>query len=183
MKTLYVTEREEWRRWLAEHHDKESEVWLIYYRKETGNPRLPYNDAVEEALCFGWIDSIQRKIDDERFAQRFSPRQKGSNWSEMNKERLRRLIAEDRMTPAGLAAAGNALSDESFTVPPDILEALEEDGQAWENFQRFPDAYKRIRIGYIEGARKRPEEFKKRLDYFLRMTRQNKRFGYVEKFR
>jgi hypothetical protein len=87
------------------------------------------------------------------------------------------------MTPAGLAAAGNVLAAEELVIAEDILEALGQDREAWENFQRFPEAYRRIRIGYIEGARKRPEEFQKRLRYFLRMTRQNKRFGYVEKFR
>jgi len=182
MKTLYVSTREAWREWLAKHHDKEDEIWLVYYRKHTGKPRISYNDAVEEALCFGWIDSIQRGIDEERFAQRFSPRRKGSAWSETNKERLRRLIEADAMTPAGLAAAGDVVKD-GFVIAADILEALKRDKEMWKNFQGFPEPYKRIRIGFIEGARKRPEEFRRRLDHFLRMTRQNKRFGYVEKFR
>ncbi len=183
MKTLYVSTREAWREWLAEHHDKEDEIWLVYYRKHTGKPRISYNDAVEEALCFGWIDSIQRGIDEERFAQRFSPRRKGSAWSETNKERLRRLIEAGEMTPAGLAAAGEALEDDTFVIAVDILEALKKDKEVWKNFQGFPESYKRIRIGFIEGARNRPEEFHRRLDHFLQMTQQNKRFGYVEKFR
>ena len=183
MKTLYVSTREAWREWLAEHHAKENDIWLVYYRKHTGKPRISYNNAVEEALCFGSIDSIQRGIDEERFAQRFSPRRKGSAWSETNKERLRRLIEADAMTPAGLAAAGERLEDDTFAIAADILEALKRDKGVWKNFQGFPESYKRIRIGFIEGARNRPEEFRRRLDHFLQMTRQNKRFGYVEKFR
>ncbi len=183
MKTLYVSTRKAWREWLAKHHDKEKEIWLVYYRKHTDRPRISYNAAVEEALCYGWIDSIQRGIDEERFAQRFSPRKKGSAWSEMNKERLRRLIEAGEMTPAGLAAAGEALKDDRLVIAPDILKALKKDEEAWKNFQCFPESYKRIRIGFIEGARNRPEEFTRRLEHFLRMTRQNKRFGYVEKFR
>src|SRR4030043_1595586 len=103
-KTLYVKDRRSWRTWLARNHDKEKEIWLIYYRKETGKPRIPYNDAVEEALCYGWIDSTVKNIDTERFAQRFSPRKKSSSLSQANKERIIRLIATKKMTPAGLAA-------------------------------------------------------------------------------
>jgi uncharacterized protein YdeI (YjbR/CyaY-like superfamily) len=163
MKTLHVSTRKAWREWLAKHHDKEKEIWLVYYRKHTGKPRISYNDAVEEALCYGWIDSIQRGIDEERFAQRFSPRRKGSPWSEANKERLRQLIEAGEMTPAGLAAAEKALEDDRFVIAPDILKALKQDQKAWQNFQRFPEPYKRIRIGFIEGARNRPEEFRRRL--------------------
>jgi uncharacterized protein YdeI (YjbR/CyaY-like superfamily) len=88
-KTLYVTDRKDWRDWLARNHMTESEIWLVYYRKLTGKPRIPYNDAVEEALCYGWIDSQQKGIDEERFAQRFSPRRPKSALSEMNRERIR----------------------------------------------------------------------------------------------
>ena len=104
MKTLYVTKRADWRKWLEKNHASEKEIWLVYYRKDSGKPRISYDDALEEALAFGWIDSIQKGIDDERFAQRFSPRVKGSKWSEANKERARRLLKEGRMTPAGMAS-------------------------------------------------------------------------------
>jgi len=103
-KTLYVTDGREWRSWLSKHHSTEKEIWLVYYRKDSGKPRIPYNDAVEEALCYGWIDSTLKKIDQERFAHRFSPRRPTSKLSEMNKERIRRLIAKKRMTAAGLSA-------------------------------------------------------------------------------
>ncbi len=86
--TLYVTDRGEWRSWLAEHHGSEMEIWLIYYKKGSGKPRISYNDAVEEALCYGWIDSIVKTIDDEKYAQRFSVRKKTSELSQMNRERI-----------------------------------------------------------------------------------------------
>ena len=95
---LYVTNRKDWRKWLAKNHKKQKEIWLIYYRKKTGKIRIPYDDAVLEALCYGWIDSIAKKIDEECFAQRFSPRRKNSILSQMNKERVRELIKEKKMT-------------------------------------------------------------------------------------
>ena len=179
MKTLYVTNRVDWRSWLDKNHASEKEVWLVYYRKRTGKPRISYEDAVEEALAFGWIDSVQKGIDDECFAQRFTPRKENSNWSEPNKERARRLIREGRMTPAGMAKIGDALKEERVTLNDDILRALKKDKTVWENYDRFPETYKKVRIAWIEGARKRPAEFRKRLDYFIKMTGKNKMFGNV----
>ena len=101
--TLYVKDRRQWRAWLARHHKTAPEIWLIYYKKHSGRPRIPYSDAVEEALCYGWIDSITKPVDEDRWAQRFSPRRPSSRLSEMNRERVRRLIAARRMTKAGLA--------------------------------------------------------------------------------
>lgn len=177
-KTLYVTERDAWRSWLEKNHAGENEIWLVYYKKQSGKPRIPYNDAVEEALCFGWIDSTVKGIDEDKFAQRFSPRKKGSNWSEMNKVRMRRLIEQGRMTPAGMSKF-EAHSD-IFEIPPDILEALKRDKKTWEAFQAFPDSYKQIRIGFIEMGRNRPEVFQQRLRYFLKMTSQGKKYGMVQ---
>src|SRR5579872_2165348 len=113
LKTLYLTNREEWRAWLAKHHAAETEVWLIYYKKQTAKPRIPYEHAVEEALCFGWIDSIVRRIDDERFAQKFTPRRDRTKWSLSNKQRMQILIREGRMTQAGLAKIDLRLLDKS----------------------------------------------------------------------
>ena len=107
-KTLYVHGRKAWRAWLSKNHKKEKEIWLIYCRKSSGKPRIPYNDAVEEALCFGWIDSIVKKIDDERFAQRFTPRGPRSRLSQANRERIREMISEGKMTKEGLAAVSHA---------------------------------------------------------------------------
>jgi uncharacterized protein YdeI (YjbR/CyaY-like superfamily) len=185
--TLYVTTRTEWRSWLKEHHTTEKGIWLVYYKKHTGKPRIPYNDAVEEALCYGWIDSTVKKLDDERFAQRFTPRKQGSKsskLSETNKARIHRLVKQQKMTAAGLAAVKHLLDDPSenaeFIIAPDILDALQKDKTTWENFQQFPDSYKRIRIGWIEMARTRPQIFEQRLRYFITMTGKNKRFGMVQ---
>jgi uncharacterized protein YdeI (YjbR/CyaY-like superfamily) len=184
-KTLYVTDRKDWRFWLAKNHHKEKEIWLIYYRKETGKPRISYNDAVEEALCFGWIDSIQKKMDEERFVQRFSVRKKGSELSQANKERILKLIAQKKMTRAGLSAVAHIFTPETeikneFTIPPDILEPLKADKEAWKNFLQFPLSYQRIRIGYINSRRRHGKEiFEKSLVHFIKMTARNKRIGFI----
>ncbi|HEY1332408.1 MAG TPA: YdeI/OmpD-associated family protein [Actinomycetota bacterium] len=182
-KRLQVTTRAAWRRWLERNHDTATEVWLVYQRKSTGKARVSYNDAVEEALCFGWIDSTQKRVDDERFAQRFTPRRRVGGLSEMNKQRARRLVAEGKMTPAGLAVLGDALEERPMKISPDVRRALKADPDAWRNFEAFPEGYRRIRVAYIEGARKRPEEFRRRLSNFVRMTAKNRRIGYVPEFR
>ena len=175
--TLYISEREAWRAWLKEHYRTKKEIWLIYYRKEAGQPRIPYNDAVEEALCFGWIDSTIKSLDEERFVQKFSPRRPPSGYSQINKERLRRMIDQGKVTEDVLATVGDILT-EAFEIPPDILDTLKANEQAWKNFQRYSGSYQRIRIAYIDHARKRPEEFEKRLKHFIQKTEKNKQFGY-----
>ena len=177
--TLTVRNSLEWRRWLAKHHKSAREIWLIYYKKLSGKPRIPYNDAVEEALCYGWIDSILKPIDERKYAQRYSPRRKTSRLSDMNRERVRRLIKSGRMTKAGLAAIEHTGKGPA-RLPADILGRLKRDATTWKNFQRFPASYKRIRIGWIGAARHRQEVFNQRLSYFLKMTKQNKRFGMVQ---
>jgi hypothetical protein len=120
--TLYVTDRHAWREWLAANHAAAKEIWLIAYRRRSDKPSVPYLDAVEEALCFGWIDGIAKKLDAERTAQRFTPRRPKSNWTELNKERARRLIASGQMTAAGMAVLPD-LTPEAFVIPADILAA------------------------------------------------------------
>jgi uncharacterized protein YdeI (YjbR/CyaY-like superfamily) len=176
-KTLHVTNRKDWRKWLREHYKTEKEIWLIYHKKATGKPRIEYNDAVEEALCFGWIDSTLKSIDEERNAQRFSPRKPKSNYSPANKERLRKLLKQRKVIKEVRETLGD-ISIETFEIPKDILKEIKANKEAWKHFQNFSDAYKRIRIGFIEGARKRPEEFKKRLRYFIKMTEKNKQYGF-----
>ena len=175
--TLYVTSRNDWRNWLKKHHNTEPEIWLIYPKKETGQPRIEYNDAVEEALCFGWIDSIVKKLDDTHTVQRFSPRKPKASYSQANIERLRALVAKKKVIKEVEESLGDLLTRE-FIIPPDILKVIQADKQAWKNFKSFSDSYKRIRIAFIDGARKRPDEFKKRLKHFIEMTRQNKLFGF-----
>jgi len=176
-KTLHVTNRKDWRKWLREHYKTEKEIWLVYYKKETGKPRIVYNDAVEEALCFGWIDSIVKSLDEKRTVQRFSPRKPKSKYSPANKERLRKLVKQHKVIKEVRETLGD-ISEEKFEIPKDILEALKTNEDTWKNFQKFSDAYKRIRIGFIDGARKRPAEFKKRLMYFIKMTEKNKQYGF-----
>jgi uncharacterized protein YdeI (YjbR/CyaY-like superfamily) len=176
-KTLHVTNRKDWRKWLHEHHKIEKDIWLVYYKKETGKPRIAYNDAVEEALCFGWIDSTLKSLDEQRSAQRFSPRKPKTPYSAANKERLRKLIKQRKVIKEVRETLGD-LPDEKFEIPKDILEEIKANEDAWEHFQKFSAAYKRIRIGFIEGARNRPAEFKKRLRYFIKMTEKNKMYGF-----
>lgn len=181
---LYVTTRREWRAWLKKHYRSATEIWLVYYQKQSGKPRLAYNDAVEEALCFGWIDSTIKAIDAERFAQRFSVRKPNSRYSQANRERLRALIAQGKVAADVLATLGDLADDEAFEIPADILKALKANRAAWQNFQAFSPAYVRIRIAFIDGARKRPAEFEKRLRYFIEMTAKSKQFGFggIEKY-
>jgi uncharacterized protein YdeI (YjbR/CyaY-like superfamily) len=140
---------------------------------------VPYLHAVEEALCFGWIDGIAKRLDAERLAQRFTPRRAKSHWTELNKERARRLIAAGLMTDAGRATLPD-LSVESFRIADDILAVLQADPLVWEQFQRFPAFYQRIRIGAIEEARRQPAVFAQRLDTFLSKTRHGVMFGSLE---
>lgn len=180
---LRATTRPEWRRWLRTHYKSEREVWLVFHKKHTGKPRIPYNDAVEEALCFGWIDSTVRTLDADRFAQRFTPRNPRTPYSQTNRERLRKLLAQGQVA-ADVAATLGGLRGEKFTIPPDILKAIKADRAAWRNFQEFSRPYVRIRVAFIEAARKRPEEFQKRLRHFIAMTAKNRRFGFggIEKY-
>jgi uncharacterized protein YdeI (YjbR/CyaY-like superfamily) len=176
-RTLHVTNPKDWRNWLRKNYKTEKEIWLIYYKKGTGKPRIEYNDAVEEALCFGWIDSTAKTLDEERTAQRFSPRRPKTKYSQANIERLRSLVARKKVVKEVVETLGNVLNEE-FIIPPDILQAIKANQEAWNNFQKFSDSCKRIRIAFIDGARSRPEEFKKRLRYFVEMTQKDKMFGF-----
>lgn len=186
--TLYVTNRDDWRKWLQENYDKAPEIWLVYYNKKSGKPRIAYDEAVEEALCFGWIDSTMKKRDDDSTAQRFSPRRKNSVLSELNKVRIKKMMKEGKMTPAGLdsinhhvkVSNGELVEHKPFVMPDDILQILKSDPELWKNFRELPEDYRQVRIAYIDGARVRPDEYTKRLNYFIKMTRQNKRFGSLK---
>ena len=162
-KTLYVTGREQWRTWLTKHGKSESEVWLIYYKQHTGRPRIPYDDAVEEAICFGWIDSIVKSIDDEKFMQKFTPRRNSSKWSALNKRRLRKMIGEGRMTDAGLATVSAATLGESSPakpgdanaeIPRAVKRALEANAKAWKNFASLTPSRQQAYIRLIMDAKK-----------------------------
>jgi len=183
----YAKNRKEWRAWLSKNYKSKKEIWLVYYKKNSGKPRVPYDDAVEEALCYGWIDSTLKPIDEECYAQRYSPRRKNSVLSELNKERIRNLIKARKMTKFGLQSIEHHLDGKEnesvhkktlkeFSYPKEILDELKKDKTTWENFQNFPEAYKRIRIGWI-AMTKESKMFQQRLNYFLKMTAKNKRYG------
>ncbi len=181
--TLYVTGRDQWRRWLEKNFEIEKEIWLILPARETGQTRILYNDAVEEALSFGWIDSTVKRWDENSTVQRFSPRRPGSEYSQANKERLKKLLEEGKVHPSIKKSVEDVLK-QVFVFPADIIEALKGNPRAWANFEKFSPAYQRIRIAYINGARNRPVEFKKRLENFIKQTERNKIIGYggIEKY-
>jgi uncharacterized protein YdeI (YjbR/CyaY-like superfamily) len=181
-KTLYVTSREKWRAWLTKHHKSETEVWLIYYKKHTRRPRIPYDDAVEEALCFGWIDSIVKRVDDEKFAQKFTPRRDGTKWSEINKRRLRKLIREGRMTEAGLAKIDLVMlgkdeqakpSRSDGDIPRVLRQALMANAKAWKNFQNLTPSRRQAYIRLIMDAKK-DETRERRLREAVALLEQSK---------
>ncbi|HRY31572.1 MAG TPA: YdeI/OmpD-associated family protein [Bacteroidales bacterium] len=181
--TLFVRNREAWRQWLEVNHAVKSEIWLVYHKKISGLPCIPYAAAVEEALCFGWIDSTMKTIDDTAAAQRYSPRRKNSRLSELNKERVRMLLSRGKMTKAGLESIRHHFEDfdkrilKEFIIPDDILDEIRRDQQRWNHYLSFPESYQRIRIAFIDDARSRPEVFRQRLNYFLKKTSEGKRFG------
>lgn len=184
-KTLYVTSREEWRSWLTKHYQSETEVWLIYYKKHTGRPRISYDHAVEEALCFGWVDSIVKRMDDEKFAQKFTPRRDSTKWSALNKRRLRKLIREGRMIEAGLAKIDLAmLSEEAqaqqskgdlgdLDIPRFVKKTLMANAKAWENFRSLTPSRRRAYIHLIMDAKKE-ETRERRLREAVALLEQSK---------
>jgi uncharacterized protein YdeI (YjbR/CyaY-like superfamily) len=161
---IFFASAGEWRGWLEEHHATASEVWIGYWKKHTGKATLVWSDAVDEALCFGWIDGQIRRIDDERHAQRFTPRKPGSNWSKVNVEKVARLTEEGRMRPAGLAAFEARREDRtgiySFEVENDPAEvarveaALRADPEAWAFLATQAPSYRRVAIHRILSAKR-----------------------------
>ena len=171
----------EWRAWLGQNHTRTEGIWLITYKKATGKPRVEYNESVEEALCFGWIDSKGNKLDEERTMLWFAPRKAGSNWSGSNKERAERLISAGLMTPAGLAKIEAAKADgswnaldavEALEIPPDLEAALGSYRAAGQNFEAFPRSVKRAILEWIANA-KRPETRAKRIEETARLAQEN----------
>ena len=182
--TFYTSDRQEWQNWLAEHFETKPEIWFVFPSVDSGEPSLSYNDAVEEALCFGWIDSTTGHIDEKHGIRRFTPRKNFSYYSRPNIERLIWLDGQGMIHPKVRPTVAEIIETE-YVFPEDILDAIRADETTWENYQGFSDSYKRIRVAYIEASRKRPEEFEKRLKSFLAKTRENKLikgFGGIEKY-
>jgi uncharacterized protein YdeI (YjbR/CyaY-like superfamily) len=172
--TIKPIDRAEWRTWLAQNHNTLTEIWVLSDDRPE-QATIAYLDAVEEALCFGWIDGIAKRFSSHELAQRFTPRKRRSNWTELNKARARRLIRLGLMTKSGSATLPDL--DAEFIVAEDILAVLRAEPNVWSNYQAFPDLYRRIRIGYIEEMRKNPTEFDRRLQNFINKTANNKMFG------
>jgi uncharacterized protein YdeI (YjbR/CyaY-like superfamily) len=163
MKTLHVTGRDEWRAWLRANGGKEKEIWLVFFKKHTGKTRLAYDDAVEEAICHGWIDSIVRRLDEEKYVQKFTPRNRGSKWSDLNVLRAKKMIAAGRMTRSGSAllepgllrrppARPKAAGEEK--IPAYFLAALDADPKARAFFAGLAPSYQRLYVRWVDCAKK-----------------------------
>lgn len=186
MKQLYFKTSDNWRNWLASNHDKENEVWLIFFKKETGEPSIEYESAVEEALCFGWIDSIIKKIDEKRYARKFTPRKDSSKWSELNKKRVAKLIKDNRMTEMGLAkietAKRNGCWDKQnrpniqFDIPKEFQSALNQNKKARENFNQLSPTCQKQYIGWIVVA-KRQETKERRIKESIDLLEKGQKLG------
>lgn len=181
---IFCSDRLEWRNWLSRNFETEKEIWFVFPSISSKEKGVSYNDAVEEALCFGWIDGQAGTLDETHQLRRFTPRRKGSRYSRPNIERLIYLDANDLIHPKVRASIEEVINT-PFVFPEDILDAIRRDAGAWRNYLSFSEPYKRIRIAYINSARNRPAEFEKRLDHFLKKTRENKLiigYGGIDKY-
>jgi uncharacterized protein YdeI (YjbR/CyaY-like superfamily) len=183
---LHLSNRNDWRAWLEKNYATKKEVWLIYYKRHTGKPGISYEDSVEEAVCFGWVDSIIKRIDDERCARKFVPRRSRSRWSESNKKRAERVISEGRMTEAGMARVDEAkksgewfkskIVPKNLIMPAFIEEALTKNKKASKNFNKLAESYKKLYVRWISSA-KREETRLRRLEEAIDLLEQNKKLG------
>jgi uncharacterized protein YdeI (YjbR/CyaY-like superfamily) len=180
--TVYCRDRAAWHGWLAANHRREKQVWLVFYRKQAGKPTLSYAEAVEEALCFGWIDSIIKRMDDERYAQRYTPRGAKTRWSPTNIERASRMVREGRMTGAGLESFRGATphlapaNREGLALPPSLLAILQKNRRAQDNFERLSLSQRRLYVGWVLDAKK-DETRRRRLAEAIGRLEQGLRLG------
>jgi uncharacterized protein YdeI (YjbR/CyaY-like superfamily) len=180
MKTFDARTRERWRSWLAKHHASESEVWLIFHKLHTGKPSVAYNDSVDEALCYGWIDSLIKRIDDDRYARKFTPRKAESNWSSANIKRYAALKAANRLAAPGLERSpdGRPVVDMARPgyVPAYIEQAIRKDARAWKFFENLAPSYRRLYVTWIDSA-KRDITKQSRLRQAIEMLKKGKKPG------
>jgi len=180
MKTFDARTRDEWRKWLARHHDSESEVWLIFHKRHTGRTSVAYKDALDEALCYGWIDSLVKRLNDDQYARKFTPRKPTSNWSSINVRRYNELKAANKLAPPGLerGPAGRPVVDgpRMTSVPAYIEKALRADRKAWTVFERLAPSHRRAYLGWIDTA-KRAETRQNRLEKTIAMLKAGKKPG------
>ena len=181
LKTFDARTHEQWGKWLADHHDSESEVWLVFHKRHSGRASIAYEDAVDEALCFGWVDSLIKRLDDVRYARKFTPRKPDSTWSTANRKRYLQLEATGRLTPAGL---NRAPTDRSYDaprpspskVPQYIQEALKKRPTAWSYFESLAPSHRRRYMGWIDSA-KRQETKIRRLEEAIGLLAAGKKLG------
>jgi uncharacterized protein YdeI (YjbR/CyaY-like superfamily) len=188
MKQLYCSTLQEWRDWLSKNHDKENEIWFVYYKKGSSIPTVGYEESVEEALCFAWIDSLIHKIDEACYARKFTPRKDSSKWSPSNKKRVEKLILERRMTAVGLAkvetAKKNGMWDKpdrpdiDFRIPEEFRVELDKNKNALLFFEQLSSSDKKQFIGWISVA-KRPETKEKRIKESIRLLEKKRKLGLV----
>lgn len=188
MEELYFSNREDWRAWLEENHSVSEGIWLVYYKKGSGKPRIKYNDAVEEALCFGWIDSKIRRVNDDYYIQHFTPRRKRSVWSKYNLERVESLIERGLMHSSGLEKYREAVENPSLVydnktdgepvIPADLETEFLKNKTALNNFLNFPESARRMYIAWLNNA-KRSETRNRRILRILDFSEQNKRPGML----
>jgi uncharacterized protein YdeI (YjbR/CyaY-like superfamily) len=187
MKTFDARTRERWRQWLAKNHDSVSEVWLVFHKKHTRRPCVAYTDALDEALCYGWIDSLVKRIDDDRFARKFTPRKPESNWSSINIRRYNELKAAGKLAAPGVARSpqGRPVVDgpSADSLPADFAtfrnqaeKALKQDRRASTTFEALPPSHRRRYLDWIAMA-KREETREKRLREAIALLRSGKRLG------
>jgi uncharacterized protein YdeI (YjbR/CyaY-like superfamily) len=187
MQSLYFTSSDQWHKWLTQNHAKQNVVWLTFYKASSGRPSLDYENAVDEALCFGWIDSIIKNVDENSYARKFTRRNPGSKWSEINKSRVARLIAEKRMTAAGMRSVEQAKADGSWDkpdrpprintqMPTDFESALKRDKLASHNFYKLAPTYQKQFIIWIVMA-KRPETRQRRIEESIRLLVKGEKLG------
>ena len=181
IETLDVQNRQEWRKWLKEHYDSKSVIWLVFHKRHTGITTLSYDDAVEEGLCFGWIDSIVRRLDDAQYARKFTPRKADSKWSTSNRRRYadlesRGLLAAPGLKRAPTSRSGDAPRPSVLVCPSYIEKTLKADPRAWQYFEQLAPSYRRAYIGWIDSA-KRQETKEKRLREALGLLAAGKKLG------
>jgi uncharacterized protein YdeI (YjbR/CyaY-like superfamily) len=183
---IFFKNRTEWRHWLEKNHLKSDGIWVIYLKKHTKKESLSYNEGVEEALCFGWIDSLVKTIDNECYKQKYTPRRKGSVWSEVNKKRVEKMIKEGKMTEAGLKPIEEAKKNGQWEkaygsrqkpeMPEDLLEALKLNENAYANFMKFAPSHQTTYIYWLNSA-KRSETREKRIMQIVKLSELNKKPG------
>ena len=183
MKTFEARTLEQWRDWLGAHHDGESEVWLIFHKRHTGKTCIAYLDALDEALCFGWVDSLVRRLDDDRYARKFTPRRADSVWSTVNRKRYAALAASGRLAEAGKQRAptdrsypARAAAKSKAKLPPYIQEALKKNPAALRYFEGLAPSYRRNYVGWIDSA-KQEETKRRRLDEAIRLLAAGQKLG------